>query len=126
MRPEEVVRKVTIYNTGEVIPIRGRMDCKTMGFLYLVWSLKDPTVQYLGRCSRQVWVRLGEHRRDIMKNTKGRAVAEHFARLRSKVRDFKFIPFLKIRSTDPHVIIELEKKYINKYNLVATGINTIL
>ena len=125
-RPEEVVREVTIYNTGEKISIRGRMDCKTRGFLNLVWSQKDPKVQYLGRCSRQVGARLGEHRRDIMNNTKGRVVAEHFARLKSKVRDFKFIPFLKIRSTDPHVIIELEKYYINKYNLVARGINAIL
>ena len=27
--PEEVVREVTIYNTGEKIPIQGWMDCKT-------------------------------------------------------------------------------------------------
>ena len=95
-RPAEIVREVTIYNTGEKIPIKGRMDCKTRGFLYLVWSNKDPRVQYLGRCSRQVSDRLGEHWRDVMNNKKGKAVAEHFHRLKSKVGDFRFMPFLKI------------------------------
>ena len=120
------MREITIYNTGEKIPIKGRMDCKTRGFLYLVWSNKDPKVQYLGRCSRQVSDRLMEHRRDVMNNKKGKAVAEHFHKLRSKVGDFRFMPFLKIRSDNPHVILCLERYYINKYNLVAGGINSIL
>ena len=30
-RHEEVVREVKVYNTGEVIPVRGRINCKTEG-----------------------------------------------------------------------------------------------
>ena len=67
-----------------------------------------------------------EHRRDVMNNKKGRSVAEHFHRLKSKVGDFRFMPFLKIRNDNPHVIIRLERHYIKKYNLVAGGFNSIL
>ena len=53
-RPEEVVREVRVYNTGEDTLVQGRINCKTEGFLYLLWSSKNPTKQYLGRCGR--WV----------------------------------------------------------------------
>ena len=55
----------------------------------------------------------------------GKTVAQHFYRLRSKVGDFQFMPFLKIKDENPHVIQRLEKFYINKYNLVVGGINAI-
>ena len=61
-----------------------------------------------------------------MNNKKGKAIAEHFYKLKSKVEDFRFMPFLKIWSENPHVILHLEKYYINKYNLVDGGINMIL
>ena len=125
-RPEEVIKEVKVYNTGDMLKIEDNMNCKTKGFLYLVWSDKDPRVQYLGRSSRQVAERLMEHRRDIMENVKGKKVAEHFHRLRSKIRDFRFVPFKKIHDDNPHVIERLEKHYINVYNLVAKGINAIL
>ena len=115
-----------VYNMGETIPVRGRINCKTEGFLYLLWSAKDPSQQYLGRCSRQVSARLGEHRRDIINKTKGRVIAEHFARIRSGAPDLQFVPFMNIKSKDPHMLIELERKYINQYNLVVAGINVIL
>ena len=120
------MREVKIHNTGDVLRIEDKMNCKTRGFLYLVWSDKDPKVQYLGRSSRPVADRLLEHRRNIMDNKKGRAVAEHFHKLRSKVRDFRFMPFLKVHDDNPLVIEQLEKHYINVYNLVARGINWIL
>ena len=38
-RPNEVVKFVTIHNTGQKIPVEGRINCKTQGgFLYLLWS----------------------------------------------------------------------------------------
>lgn len=124
-RPEEVVREVRVYNTGEDIPVQGRINCKTEGFLYLLWSSKNPSKQYLGRCGRWVSVRLGKHRRDIVNKTRGRVIVEHFAKIRSSVNDLWFVPFMKIRSKDLHVLIELERNYINQYNLVVVGINAI-
>ena len=121
-----MVREVKIYNTGETLKIEDKMDCRTRGFLYLVWSQKAPRVQYLGQSGQRVADRLLQHRRDVMDNRKGRAVVEHFCRLRSKVDDFRFMPFLKICDDDPLVIQRLERYYINKYNLVASGINSIL
>ena len=109
---EEVIREIKVYNTGEVIPVRGRITCKTEGgFLYFLWSKKDPSRQYLGCSGHKVGTRLGEHRRDILNKIKGKVVAEHFANIKSDVRDLVFVPFMRIRSSDPHVLKVLEKIY---------------
>ena len=65
-RPKEIVREVRVYNTGEDIPVQGRLNCKTEGFLYLLWSSKNLEKQYLGHCGRSVVARLREHRRAII------------------------------------------------------------
>ena len=83
-------------------------------------------LQYLGSCNRKVSTRVGEHRRDIADKVKGKAVAEHFERIRSGVEDLVFIPFMRVRSDDPEVLRVLEQKYINDYNLIEAGINVIL
>ena len=52
-------------------------------------------------------------------------IVEYFAKIRSSVNDLWFVLFMKIRSKDLHVLIELERNYINRYNLVVAGINAI-
>ena len=79
--PREVVRKVRVYNMGEDIPVQGHLNCKTEGFLYLLWSAKNSEKQYLGRCGRSVVARLREHRRAIINRTQGKAIADHFSKL---------------------------------------------
>ena len=124
--PGEVVRKVWVYNVGEDIPVQGRLNCKTVGFLYLLWSAKDPTKQYLGRCSHNVVSRLCEHRRSIINKVRGKAIPDHFAKIKSTINDLRFVPFKKIKSKNPHVLIEYERHLINRYNLVTAGVNMIL
>ena len=61
-----MVRDVTITNTNTVIPVDGRINCKTTwGFLYLLWSAKAPDRQYLGSSGQIPGERLGQHRRDM-------------------------------------------------------------
>ena len=38
--PRDVVRKVRVFNVRKEIPVQGRINCKTVGFLYLLWSEK--------------------------------------------------------------------------------------
>ena len=47
--PREVVKEVRIFNAGRDIPVQGRINCKTEGFLYILWSAKRPDMQYLGK-----------------------------------------------------------------------------
>ena len=77
-RPDEVVRTVTLFSTGQEIAIEGVINCKTKGgFLYLLWSSKAPMKQYLGSCIREPRDRSWEHRRDIGHNKKDKALAKH-------------------------------------------------
>ena len=115
-----------IFNAGKEIPVQGRINCKTEGFLYLLWSEKNPEKQYLGRCSHSVAARLREHRNSIINKMRGKAVPDHFMKLRSTENDLKFVPFIKMRDKNPHGLIAYEKYLINRYNLVASGINLIL
>ena len=122
----DVVRNVRVFNAGKEIPVQGRINCKTVGFLYLLWSEKNPEKQYLDRCGHSVAARLREHRNSIIKKIRGKAVPDHFLSLRSMVDDLKFVPFMKIRNKNPHILIAYEKHLINCYNLVASSINLIL
>ena len=75
-RPAEVIREVTITSTNTVIPVEGRINCKTTGgFLYLLWSRRHPR-QYLGSSGQTTGDRLAQHRCDIMGGA-DKAVAQH-------------------------------------------------
>ena len=125
--PNQVIRSVKISNTGQEVPVEGRINCKTRGgYLYLLWSRKVPQQQYLGSSSREPRKRLGEHRRDISDVKVEKAVACHFADTHSYEEDIVFVPFLRVRSSNPWVLRHLEGKSINDYNLVDAGVNRIL
>ena len=126
-RPDQVVKSVVIHNTGQVVPIEGRINCKMKGgYLYLLWSKKVPAIQYLGSSYREPRVRFGEHRRDIIDRNEEKAVSKHFLDTNSRVDDIVFVPFKKIRSRDRHILRYMETKLINEYNLIEAGVNRIL
>ena len=85
-----------------------------------------PEKQYLGRCSRSVGTRFREHRNSIINKVKGKAVPDHFMKIKSNEKDLKFVLFIKMKDKNPHGLIAYEKYLINRYNLVASGINLIL
>ena len=60
------------------------------------------------------------------KKMRGKAVPDHFMKLRSTEKDLRFVPFIKMRNKNPHGLIAYEKYLINHCNLVASGINLIL
>lgn len=126
-RPNEVVKKVRINSTGREIGIEGRINCKTQGgYLYLLWSSKAPTLQYLGSSTREPRFRLAEHKRDIQSGDITKAVPKHFIETKSTIADLMFVPFKKIISNDPLILRHFETKLINEYNMLEAGINKIL
>ena len=124
-RPNEVIKSVKIFNTGQIIKIDQEINCKTQGgFLYLLWSEKCPEKQYLGSCLQEPRDRLGQHRRDIL-NVKEGAVPEHFRKTNSKVRDLVFVPFRILKNNDTMTLKDQEYNFIKEFKLVKSGINRI-
>ena len=126
-RHNQVIKSVKVHSTGQEIPVEGRINCKSSGgHLYLLWSSKDPTKQYLGSSNREPRERLREHRRDIINQRLEKAVPKHFLGLRSNEDDIVFAPFKRIRSSNRQVLLHFETKAINEFNLVEAGVNRIL
>ena len=122
-----MIKKVTLFSTGQEIMVEGTINCKTRGgFLYLLWSSKAPTKQYLGSSIREPRSRLGEHKRDILNKKVNKAVAKHFQDTGSKVEDLVFVPFKRLKCSDRLMLKHFENLAINKYNMVEAGINRIL
>ena len=125
-RPAEVIKTVTIANTNTVVPVEGKITCKTTGgFIYLLWSSKAPTIQYLGSSGQTPGARLTQHRRDIMDGA-NKAVAVHFRDTRSTVDHLVFRPVKRLVSSHPAVRLHFEHEFINQHNLIESGINRIL
>ena len=126
-RPNEVIKFVTIHNTGQRIPVEGRINCKTQGgFLYLLWSSKAPALQYLGSSMQEPRRRLGAHKSDIENGRMNRAVAKHFHDTNSTVKDLVFVPFKQIRAGSKLILKHFENRAINEYNMIEAGVNKIL
>ena len=95
-RPAEVVKKIKLFSNKEII-VDGKINCRTRGFLYMLWSTKAPEKLYLGSSCREARERLREHKLDI-ENGRQVAVADHFMDTRSDVSDLMFRPFMRVRS----------------------------
>ena len=107
--------------------IEGSINCKTTGgYLYLLWSSKAPTKQYLGSSIRQPKERLSEHKRDIESKKLKLAVAKHFHDTGSTVADLVFVPFKRVKCPDKLMLKNFENWAINEYDMIAAGINRIL
>ena len=82
-------------------------------------------MQYLGKSTRSVGARFREHRNSIINGVIGKTVPDFFRKIRSTEDDLRFVPFMKMKNNNPFGLIVYEKHLINKYNLVASGINLI-
>ena len=122
-----MIKSVRIHNTGQIIPVEGKINCKSKGgILYLLWSRKVPAMQYLGSSEQEVRKRLGQHKGDIQNLRLNKAVAKHFHDTNSTVADLVFVPFKLVRSEDRLILRHFENKFINQFNLIEAGINRIL
>ena len=125
-KPSQIIKEVSVQNTGQKIKVEGKINCKSRGFLYLLWSRKVPTMQYIGSSEQEVRRRLGQHKGDILNMRLNKAVAKHFYDTRSTVADLMFVPFKLVKSTDRMVLRHFENQYINQFNLIEAGVNRIL
>ena len=82
-----VVKSVTIAGTKEERPEEGRITCSTKNFLYLLWSGKDPDIQYCGSSGREV------RARDIGNQV---LTTTHFHSTGIGVEDLVVVPFQMI------------------------------
>ena len=55
-----------------------------------------------------------------------KAVPRHFEATNSGKENLRVIPVIKVKSNDPWTRLYLERKFINKYDLVQQGINESL
>ena len=121
-----MVKSVTITSTNKVVQVDGKLDCKTKGgFLYLLWSTKKPSVQYLGSSGQTPGARLLQHRRDI-ENGANKAVAIHFRDTKSTVDHLVFRPFMRLTASNPATRLHFEHKFLNEHDQIESGINRIL
>ena len=70
-------------------------------------------------------MRLREHRNSIINREVGKSVPDFFMKICSTEDDLRFVPFIKMKDKNPFGLIAYEKYLINKYNLIASGINLI-
>ena len=78
--------------------------------------------QYVGKvgATRACRVRCTEHR-GAARNRFDTAVGDHFNLPGHEVADFNFLPFEKVRSSDPFVIEARESFWIEKYGVLGEG-----
>ena len=82
-------------------------------------------MQYLGKSTKSVGTRFTQHRRSILNDEIGKTIPDYFRKIKSNEDDLRFVPFMKMKDNNPFGLITYEKHLINKYNLVACGINII-
>ena len=70
--------------------------------------------------TRACRVRCTEHR-GAARNRFDTAVGDHFNLPGHEVADFNFLPFEKVRSSDPFVIEARESFWIEKYGVLGEG-----
>ena len=119
-------RKVKLKSTGQEIKVEGQLNCKTKGFLYLLWSRRAEDQVYLGSSCREPRERLGEHRRDIENNWVEKAVPQLFVNTHSYVEDLVFRPIKRVKLSYRWVLRHFETRLINMLNLVEAGVNRVL
>ena len=114
--------------TGQTWPIKQSITCDDHSVVYNVTCshqagqcLRRPA-QYVGKvgATRACRVRCTEHR-GAARNHWDTGVGEHFNLPGHEVADFNFLPFEKIRSSDPFVLEARESFWIEKYGVLGEG-----
>ena len=127
----EIQKYVTISNTGEILPIKGNLSCRTKNILYLgTCSKGDRTCpdrpQYCGETGQSAEERFCGHRNTVTQACHENTtipVGEHFRGAGHSLSDFVFTPVEKINSNNIFVRKVREKLLINQLNLIDSGLN---
>ena len=109
-------------NGGEV-RVEDTITCKTESVLYVLRSKKAPGRWYGGQTGGRVDRRLGQHCRSIINRDETKAVARFFMETRSTVEDLVFVPIKIVKKRNLWARLEIERKFLNEYNLVEDGLN---
>ena len=121
--PTEVVTSITINHSGEQFNIKVPIDCKTDNVLYMLECRRDRE-QYVGETGRTIEKRFVGHLDSVRNNTESTtSVGEHFREQQHSVQDMRGVGFERIRSSDIWVRKAREREYINKWDLIRTGLN---
>ena len=107
-----------------MIQIQDQINCKTKSVLYLLQSRKNPS-QYAVQTGATIGTRTMQHGGDIDSEA-DKPVPNHFRLTGSTRSDLKVTPFMRVKNNNPWVRLHLERQFINKYNLIEDGINTVL
>ena len=119
--PAAVVRSVVI--NGKEVKVEDAITCKTESVIYALGSKKAPGRWYGGQTGGRVDRRLGQHRRSIINRDESKAVARYFMETGSTVEDLVFVPIKIVRKQNLWARLELERRFLNEYNLVDDGLN---
>ena len=122
--PREVIKQVKMNSTGEMVKIEDKMNCQTKGVIYVLESDKHPK-QYGGQTKGTVGTRSTQHAYDIEAGL-DKAVPRHFEATSSGKENLRVTPVIKVKSNDPWTRLFLERRFINKHDLVQSGINECL
>ena len=122
--PQDVIKSIKMNSTGETIEIMDKLNCKSKGCLYVLQSNKDPR-QYGGQSGAEIGTRSLQHAYgiDVGLDT---TVPRHFAATNSSRENLVVTPIMQVRSRNPWVRLHLERRLINRYNLIEEGLNECL
>lgn len=120
-RGNEVVREIDMGELGPKIKIEQRLSCRSKNVVYLAKDLRDGKL-YFGESKREVRFRFTEHLRAIEDCSDRTAVGEHFTRQGHGPEDLVMIPIIQVRG-GAFERKSIERRMINRYNLVERGMN---
>ena len=114
--------------TGQTWPIKQSITCEDANVVYNVTCshgagpcLRRPA-QYVGKVgpTRACRIRCTEHRGAVNHHW-DTGVGEHFNLPGHDLANFNFLPFEKVRSSDPFVVETRESYWIEKYGVLGEG-----
>ena len=122
-----VIKEVIVSNTGEVIPIKGVITCKSTNVIYEAHCNKCSTrAQYVGTTGKAAEERWVGHRATITQHCHENTttpVGSHFRQQGHSVTDISFIPFEKCYG-DAQIRLARESMYIQKFKTMEKpGLN---
>ena len=102
--------------------LRGRQCCLLCHLLPWCWTVPRKPAQYIGKVgpTRPCRVRCTEHRGAVNHHW-DTGVGEHFNLPGHDLANFNFLPFEKVRSSDPFVVETRESYWIEKYGVLGEG-----
>ena len=121
---QRLITKVDMGNLGKEIIIRERVSCDTKGILYILRDVVDGSM-YLGQSGQKMRERFRKHKADILAKDKSHPMAKHLMKVGRGLESVQVIVFKKVNGNTA-IRKEMEKSFINKYDLVRKGLNKVL